>query len=170
MVFVSHSEWENARDDTSTTEALPTPQQLYRKGLEHMNVSIDCWQRALAMIDYNLRNSVIDQYTRRTFLELKEKVEFLLKKHDTPSKPLELNSIVQQEQENDSEYQSVPSSNSFIRDRFLASNQHETSRAQHDLRTAMSIQSDLSTFTDHRSLRSIVSNDSFQSCPDVSEY
>lgn len=46
-------------------------------------------------------------------------------------------------------------------------NRSESIRIQHELQTVLSVQSDLNTFNDRRSLKSIRSSDSFESCPDV---
>ena len=170
----SHSEWENATD-TPIRESLPTPPQLYKHGLEHLNISIDYWQRALTMIDLSLANSssVLDPIdatsSHERLTELKQKIEFLLNKIDVSGNATELALLLQQEKEQltASSIESLPLTNSSFDQSLVILNRRDSNRVQQELQTALSVQSDLNTFNDRRSLRSMRSTDSFQSCPDV---
>ena len=164
--FRSSSEWENATD-TPARETLPTPQQLYKHGLEHLNISIDYWQRALTIIELSLANQADDRANENALLDLKQKVQFLLNKIDVTASAHELAFILQQEQATASTAASVPLSSNTFDTTLTALNRQESNRVQQELQTALSVQSDLNTFNDRRSLRSIRSTDSFQSCPDV---
>jgi hypothetical protein len=135
-----------------------------------LNISIDYWQRALTIINLTLSNSSIlinqhDEILNQNRLnELKQKIEFLLNKIDVNSNADELQFILKQEQEQQTQSTLI---NSSIDKNFLILNRSESNRIQQELQTALSVQTDLNTFNDRRSLRSIRSSDSFQSCPDV---
>ena len=171
----SRTEWENATD-TPIRESLPTPQQLYKHGLEHLNISIDYWQRALTIIDLSLANasSVLDPLEAKSnhqhLSELKQKIEFLLNKIDVSGNANELALLIEQENEQltASSIDSLPLTNSSFDQSLVILNRRGSNRVQQELQTALSVQSDLNTFNDRRSLRSMRSTDSFQSCPDVS--
>lgn len=169
-------EYENAAD-TPVKESLPTPHQLYRHGLEHLNLSIDYWQRALAIINLSLANSVLstnqpdliqhDESGSQTRLnDLKQKIEFLLNKIDVSSTANELQLILEQEEQTLSTRLTTTAS---IDPSTVVLNRGESIRIQHELQTVLSVQSDLNTFNDRRSLKSIRSTDSFESCPDVTK-
>lgn len=158
-------------------ESLPTPHQLYRHGLEHLNLSIDYWQRALAIINLSLANSVLstnqpdliqhDESGSQTRLnDLKQKIEFLLNKIDVSSTANELQLILEQEEQTLSTRLTTTAS---IDPSTVVLNRGESIRIQHELQTVLSVQSDLNTFNDRRSLKSIRSTDSFESCPDVTK-
>ena len=160
-------EWENAVDTPPVRETLPTPQQMYKHGLEHLNISIDYWQRALTMIELSLMNQTDDRTNANTLIELKQKVQFLLNKIDVSASANELALILQQEQAAASVVPSSPVPSRHLDNYLNTINREESNRVQQELQTALSVQSDLTTFNDRRSLRSIRSTDSFQSCPDV---
>ncbi|UJR28673.1 hypothetical protein I4U23_009902 [Adineta vaga] len=172
---LSVDEWENATD-VPTREILPTPQQLYKHGLEHMNISIDYWQRALTFIDLSLSNQPDliqqdDTINRNRLSELKQKIQFLLNKIDVNSNANELALLVEQEQQQiKSTSETLPLQNSSIGTSLVILNRSESTRVQQELQTILSVQSDLNTFNDRRSLRSIRSTDSFESCPDDAEW
>lgn len=174
---MSSLEWENATD-TPVKESFPTPQQLYKHGLEHLNLSIDYWQRALTIINLSLSNATIltnqpdliqhdETLNQNRLVELKQKIEFLLNKIDVNSNANELQLILEQEQQQQTK-STLPLINSSIDNNLVVRN--ESNRLQQELQTALSVQSDLNTFNDRRSLRSIRSSDSFESCPDVNRY
>lgn len=173
----SVDEWENATD-TPVRESLPTPSQLYKHGLEHLNISIDYWQRALTIIDLTLANSSsvldpIDTNSSHHHLSvLKQKIEFLLNKIDVSTNATELALLLQQEKEQliASSIESLPLTNSSFDQSLVILNRRDSNRVQQELQTALSVQSDLNTFNDRRSLRSMRSTDSFQSCPDDAEW
>lgn len=150
-------------------EPLPSPQQLYKHGLEHLNISIDYWQRALAMIEISLVNSTDDRSTEIVLIELKQKVQFLLNKIDVNATANELATILRDEQAAAATTTTSVqySSKTHLDNHLNTVNRQESIRVQQELQTALSVQSDLNTFNDRRSLRSIRSTDSFQSCPDV---
>ena len=125
-----------------------------------MNISIDYWQRALTIINLSLSN----QSDQNHLIDLKQKIEFLLNKIDVNSNANELASILEQEQEIKT---TLPILINSTDNNSVLFNRSESIRVQQELQTALSVQSDLNTFNDRRSLRSIRSNDSFQSCPDV---
>jgi len=155
-------EWENAVE-TPTRESLPTPQQMYKHGLEHLNLSIDYWQRALTIINLNLsnENQSDDALNLNRLKEIKQKIEFLLDKIDIVSTTNELRLILAQEEEQ------LQAHRATLVDTSNENNLAVSSRIHQEYQTALSVQSDLSTYNDRRSLRSIRSSDSFQSCPDV---
>ncbi|CAM4797426.1 unnamed protein product [Rotaria magnacalcarata] len=172
--------WENAVD-TPTRESLPTPHQLYKYGLEHLNISIDYWQRALSIIDVSLTNSstLTDQpdiiqsdetINSNRLIELKQKIQFLLNKIDVDSNANELALIFEQEQQLKSVSESLPVTTIAKDNNAIAFNRAESNRIQQELQTVLSVQSDLNTFNDRRSLRSIRSSDSFESAPDEAEW
>ncbi|CAF0885397.1 unnamed protein product [Adineta ricciae] len=172
---LSVDEWENA-NDTPPKEIFPTPQQLYKHGLEHMNISIDYWQRALTFIDLSLSNQpdlIQPDYSlnRNHLTELRQKIQFLLNKIDVNSNATELALLVEQEQQQlKSTYETLPLPTSSIDDSLVILNRSESTRVQQELQTILSVQSDLNTFNDRRSLRSMRSTDSFESCPDDAEW
>ena len=164
LIFpLCQEEWENATD-VPARESLPPPQQLYKHGLEHLNISIDYWQRAVEMIEVSLANPSDDRSNEITLIELKQKVQFLLNRIDVTTTANELATIVQQEQ---AVLASTASAMKSLDSHPSTVNRAESIRVQQELQTALSVQSDLNTFNDRRSLRSIRSTDSFQSCPDV---
>ncbi|CAF0766691.1 unnamed protein product [Rotaria sordida] len=178
----SIDEWENAVD-TPLRESLPTPQQLYKYGLEHLNISIDYWQRALTIINYNLSNSLIltnqpdliqhnDALNSNCLIELKQKIQFLLNKIDVNSNANELALILEQEHEQQikSTFESLPLTNNINDNNTILFNRADSIRVQQELQTALSVQSDINTFNDRRSLRSIRSTDSFESATDDAEW
>ncbi|CAF2494720.1 unnamed protein product [Rotaria sp. Silwood2] len=178
----SVDEWENAID-TPTRESLPTPQQLYKYGLEHLNISIDYWQRALTIINYSLSNSLVltnqpdliqhdETLNSSRLIELKQKIQFLLNKIDVNSNANELALILEQENEQQikSTLESLPLTNNINDNNLILFNRSESVRVQQELQTALSVQTDLNTFNDRRSLRSIRSTDSFESAPDEAEW
>ncbi|CAF0903315.1 unnamed protein product [Adineta steineri] len=173
----STDEWENATD-TPVKESLPTPQQLYKHGLEHLNISIDYWQRALTIIDLSLPNQSDliqnDETSNSNHLNsLRNKIQFLLNKIDVNSNANELALLLEQEKEQQqiqSTYDSLPLTNSLTDNSLVILNRSDSIRVQQELQTILSVKSDLSTFNDRRSLRSIRSNDSFESCPDDAEW
>ncbi|CAF3404627.1 unnamed protein product [Rotaria socialis] len=176
----SVDEWENAVD-TPTRESLPTPHQLYKYGLEHLNISIDYCQRALSIIDVSLTNSstLTDQpdiiqsdeaINSNRLIELKQKIQFLLNKIDVDSNANELALIFEQEQQLKSVSESLPVTTIAKDNNAIAFKRAESNRIQQELQTVLSVQSDLSTFNDRRSLRSIRSSDSFESAPDEAEW
>lgn len=141
---------------------------MYKHGLEHLNISIDYWQRALTIINLTLTNSnqpdlvpTTDTLNQNRLREIKQKIEFLLDKIDIVSTANELQLILTQEQEQ------LQLQNSTLANASTENNLTVSSRIQQEYQTALSVQSDLSTYNDRRSLRSIRSTDSFQSCPDV---
>jgi len=144
---------------------LPTPQQLYKHGLEHLNISIDYWQRALTIISLSLPNPPNETVNQNHLIQLKQKLEFLLNKIDVNSNANELAVLLEQEQEQ--QLDSLPLTNSSIDNSLIVLNRSDSNRVQQELQTVLSVQSDLNTFNDRRSLRSIRSTDSFESCPDV---
>ncbi len=142
-----------------------------------MNLSIDYWQRALTIINLSLSNATLltnqpdliqhdETLNQNRLFELKQKIEFLLNKIDINSNANELQFIVEQEQQQTKS--TLPLINSSIDNNLVVSN--ESNRLQQELQTVLSVQSDLNTFNDRRSLRSIRSTDSFESCPDVNQY
>ncbi|CAF0743531.1 unnamed protein product [Adineta steineri] len=174
----STDEWENATD-TPVKESLPTPQQLYKHGLEHLNISIDYWQRALTIIDLSLPNQSDliqnDETSNSNHLNtLRNKIQFLLNKIDVNSNANELALLLEQEKEQQqqiqSTYDTLPLTNSLTDNSLVILNRSDSIRVQQELQTILSVKSDLSTFNDRRSLRSIRSNDSFESCPDDAEW
>jgi hypothetical protein len=78
----------------------------------------------------------------------------------------ELALLLEQEQEEQTRL-ILPIATNSIDHNSVIYNRSESIRVQQELQTALSVQSDLNTFNDRRSLRSIRSTDSFQSCPDV---
>lgn len=80
----------------------------------------------------------------------------------------ELQSILEQEQQVQSTFETLPlTTNTYDNNSLIVLNRSDSNRIQQELQTALSVQSDLNIFNDRRSLRSIRSSDSFQSCPDV---
>lgn len=132
-----------------------------------MNISIDYWQRALTIIDLSLANQADDRAHENALLDLKQKVQFLLNKIDVTASAHELAFILEQEQASASTAASLSLANNAFDTTLNSLNRQESNRVQQELQTALSVQSDLNTFNDRRSLRSIRSTDSFQSCPDV---
>ena len=142
-----------------------------------MNLSIDYWQRALTIINLSLSNTIVltnqpdliqhdETLNQNRLAELKQKIEFLLNKIDVNSTANELQLILEQEQQVNLP---SPSTNTSSDSYLTVLSRSESTRIQQELQTALSVQSDLSTFNDRRSLRSIRSVDSFESCPDVNK-
>ncbi|CAF0899988.1 unnamed protein product [Rotaria sp. Silwood1] len=179
----SVDQWENAID-TPIRESLPTPQQLYKYGLEHLNISIDYWQRALTIINYSLSNSLTltnqpdliqhdETLNSNRLIELRQKIQFLLNKIDVNSNANELALILEQENEQQikSTFESLPlttTTNDY--NNTILYNRADSIRVQQELQTVLNVQTDLNTFNDRRSLRSIRSTDSFESAEDNAEW
>ena len=96
-------------------------------------------------------------------IELKQKIQFLLNKIDIDSNTNELTLLLEQEQKQRTRSESDHMNNYCS----TLLNRTESTPIQQELQTVLSVQSDLTLFNDRRSLRSIRSTDSFQSCPDV---
>ena len=120
------------------------------------------------MVELNLNHSTDDQVNQKALIELREKLQYLLTKIDVFSTNHELANVLREARGSSSntEYYS-PTGNSI--ENSLTTDFQQSARIQQEMRTAMSVQSDLNTFNDRRSIRSIRSMDSFQSCPDVSQ-
>lgn len=102
-------------------------------------------------------------------IELRQKIQFLLNKIDVDANVNELASILEQEKEQtpSSIYESLSLINSSNDNNATTLNRAESLRVHQEFQTILSVQSDISTFNDRRSLRSIRSTDSFESCPEV---
>lgn len=90
-----------------------------------------------------------------------------MSKIDVNSNANELAFILEQEKQTQSVIESSSLTNSARDDNTTVLNRAESIRVQQELQTLLSVQSDLNTFNDRRSLRSIRSTDSFESAPDV---
>ena len=91
-----------------------------------------------------------------------------MNKIDVGSTANELQLILEQEEQQQQGPTLTSSANNLSIDySTVVLNRSESTRIQHELQTVLSVQSDLNTFNDRRSLKSIRSSDSFESCPDV---
>ncbi|CAF1078619.1 unnamed protein product, partial [Didymodactylos carnosus] len=173
----SQDVWENA-DDTLTKELIHTPEQLYKHGLEHLNIAIDYWNRALNYIDNiapsiknqpdlllqtdkeitNLNtNFLLTSLNKTNHFELKQKLQFLLSKVDVSSDGPDLLFLATDKRTKSPPLLSPTTSSPTL-------NRQESIRQQQQ--TALNVQNDLNTFNERRSLCSIRSIDSFESCAD----
>ena len=119
-----------------------------KHGLEHLNLSIDYWQRALTIINLSLSNNTIltnqpdliqhDEANNQTRLnDLKQKIEFLLTKIDINSNASELQLVLEQEQ---STQPSLVLINNTTDQGLPIFNRSESVRVQQELRTVLSVQ------------------------------
>ncbi|CAF0847033.1 unnamed protein product [Didymodactylos carnosus] len=174
----SQDVWENA-NDTLTKEIIHTPEQLYKHGLEHLNVAIDYWNRALNYIDTIIpsiqsqpdlllqtnneinTNLLLTSVDTTNHSELKQKLQFLLSKVAIPSNIT------------DSLFTTIDtraSSPLFSSPTTFVSSFTRQESIRQQQQTALNVQNDLNTFNDRRSLCSLRSRDSFESCADDAEW